>query len=181
MNKSTSIIELSKALNAFQAGLKPVSKDGKNPFFGSNYATLDNIWDTIRKDLAAHGLSIAQFPEGKNGLTTILMHISGEWMEATAEFSPKDNLPQSQGSGITYFRRYAMAAVLGLTAEEDDDGNHATKPVERLTPDSREPYYETATQETPVYKPCPLCGKPYKGGFAQCYSCSMAKRKAENQ
>lgn len=131
MEQSASIGELAKALSAFQAAVENVTKDGSNPYFKSKYATLENIIDTIRPHLAKHGLSFSQIPTGENELSTILMHVSGEWLKATAKMTPKDQSPQGQGSAITYMRRYALSAALGIATEEDDDGNVASnaKPV----------------------------------------------------
>jgi hypothetical protein len=80
--------------------------------------------------LAAYGLSFSQFPD-EDGLTTILMHSSGEWMSAHAKLIIRDQTPQGHGSAITYLRRYALSAVLGIATEDDDDGNaaSATKPA----------------------------------------------------
>lgn len=126
MNKSTEINELAKALARFQRAMVAIVKDAKNPFFKSKYVSLNAIISAIREPLASEGLSFAQFPSGENGLTTILMHESGQWLEDTVAVQPTKNDPQALGSAITYMRRYALAAVLGLNVEEDDDGNKAS-------------------------------------------------------
>jgi ERF superfamily len=136
MNKSPEVKELAKALAGFQAEVANVPKNGVNPFFKSKYATLENVIDTIRPTLKKNGLSFAQFPDG-DGLTTILMHTSGEWLEASSAMTVRDATPQGQGSAITYLRRYALSAVLGIATEEDDDGNAAAKPAERAQPAAR--------------------------------------------
>lgn len=159
MTKSESIAKLAEALNKFQATIKAVKKDGSNPFFKSKYATLDNIWEHARKELTSNGLSVSQLPSGENELTTVLLHTSGEFISATAKMTPKDSTPQSQGSAITYLRRYALSAVLGLTSEEDDDGNAASKPqyaVPRAAPGTRS---VKATPPTPV--PDTADGSPF--------------------
>ncbi len=135
MNQSQDIAELAKALSAFQAIVTAIGKDSENPFFHSKYASLENIIETIRQPLTDSGLSFSQFPSGENNLTTILMHTSGQWLQATAKMTPKDTSPQSQGSAITYMRRYALSAILGLATEEDDDGNQAsTTPKAAIKP-----------------------------------------------
>lgn len=126
--KSQSIKQLAEALVKFQAEVENVSKDGKNPFFKSKYATLENVISTAKPSLTKNGLSFMQLPEGE-GMTTIIMHTSGEYIEAWAALELKDKTPQGQGSAITYMRRYALSAALGLATEEDDDGNAASKPV----------------------------------------------------
>lgn len=121
MLKSNTIDKLAAAMNLFQAEVETVKKDGTNPFFKSHYATLENVIETVRPYLLKHGLSFSQFPDG-DGLTTILMHSSGEFLEANGTMKPKDDTPQALGSAMTYARRYALCAILGL-ATEDDDGN----------------------------------------------------------
>lgn len=131
MEKSESIAELAKALCKFQGEMEGIKKDAANPFFKSKYASLANIIEDTRNGLAKNGLSYAQFPSGEYELTTILMHTSGEWMKAAYKMEPVDKKPQSLGSAITYQRRYALTAILGLQVE-DDDGNEASKPPKRV-------------------------------------------------
>lgn len=128
MNQSTSIKELATALKGFQAEVANVPKEGTNPFYKSKYATLEAVIDTAKPTLAKHGLSFAQFPSFE-GLTTILMHTSGEWISSDAKIVMKDQTPQGQGSAITYMRRYALSAILGLATEDDDDGQVASTPA----------------------------------------------------
>jgi hypothetical protein len=104
-----------------------VKKEAENPYFNSKYADLASIIDAIKEPLAANGLSFSQFPDG-DGLTTILMHETGEFIEATSCMQPADRKPQTIGSYITYLRRYALGSILGVATEADDDGNTATKP-----------------------------------------------------
>lgn len=151
MEKSQEIGKLAKALCGFQADMENVGKDATNPFFKSKYATLENIITTAKPHLKKHGLAFAQFPsqvplrgaEGgvTSGLTTILMHDSGEWIESATPLNMKDQTPQAQGSAITYMRRYALSGVLGIATEDDDDGNEASTP--------RQPA-KSAPQRTPV-------------------------------
>ncbi len=127
MEKSQSIVNIAKALSQFQSKMGKVNKDATNPFFNSKYATLSNILEAIKMPLQESGLSFTQFPTGQNGLTTLLMHSeSGEYMQTDYFMSPAKSDPQAQGSVISYMRRYALAAVLGLNIDEDDDANAAT-------------------------------------------------------
>ena len=114
MEKSESIKELATALCKFQGAVEKVRKSETNPFFKSKYADLSSILDVIRIPLSENGLSFVQFPKDKNGLETMLMHTSGEWMSATYEMKPTKDDPQGLGSAITYQRRYALGAILGL-------------------------------------------------------------------
>jgi hypothetical protein len=128
MTKSESIKAISKALISFHQKISKISKDSNNPFFKSKYASLSNILEAINGPLNESGLSLSQFPTGTNGLTTILMHESGEWIQGEYEMKPVKDDPQGRGSCITYQRRYALAAILSLNIDEDDDGNKASQP-----------------------------------------------------
>lgn len=145
MTKSESIQNLAKALLKFQAMAIKVGKEASNPFFKSKYASLSNILDTIAKPLSDCGLSFTQMPDGKN-LTTLLIHAeSGEWIESTYEMPiAKPNDPQAVGSAITYARRYAIGATLGLNIDDDDDGNKAAG--------NNEPHKEVLTDQHPKWQ-----------------------------
>ena len=126
MNKSESIKAIAAALCNFQNEVGKIKKGETNPFFKSKYASLADILDVIQKPLSNNELAFVQFPEGDHQLTTMLMHTSGEWMSATYSMTPAKNDPQGLGSVITYQRRYALGAVLGLNIDDDDDGNAAS-------------------------------------------------------
>jgi hypothetical protein len=129
MQQSPTTTEITKALIGFHDEVGTISKDAANPFFKSSYASLSNILESIKEPLTKNGLTFVQFPEGSNGLTTRLMHESGEWLEATYTMVPAKNDPQGLGSAITYQRRYSLGAVLGLNIDTDDDGNAASQPA----------------------------------------------------
>ena len=139
MEKSQSIANLAKALAAFQGKVPAIKKDAKNPFFKSSYATLGNIIDTIKALLSECGLSYCQLPDGDESLTTILMHSeSGEFVQATYSIHASKKDPQGVGSAITYARRYALSAILGLNTDDDDDGNGASGNGQQQAPKSTE-------------------------------------------
>jgi hypothetical protein len=147
--KSDALDQLGAALAKAQAKLKPASKDGTNPHFKSSYATLGSIWDAAREVLSPNGLSVIQSFEATEGdtvaITTTLLHTSGQFMGGTLTLRPTKADPQGLGSAITYGRRYALAAILGIVADEDDDGNAAS------APSKQEPYNPKgplATKET---------------------------------
>jgi hypothetical protein len=122
--------ELFSALNAFQAELVTVGKTAANPFYKSSYADLASIMKAAQPVLTKHGLSVTQLPTHINrqpALRTIVAHSSGQSVEDVAPIILIKNDPQSQGSAITYMRRYAYAAALGIVIDEDDDGNRASR------------------------------------------------------
>ena len=145
MKHSESIALLAGALAKAQLQIEPASKNATNPHFRSHYADLASIWDACRGPLNTNGLSIVQFPcdgeVGRTGLCTMLLHSSGEWIsEVVTTRSQKDD-PQGLGSALTYLRRYALAAVVGVTATEDDDGNAASTPANaRVAAPAPRPY-----------------------------------------
>jgi hypothetical protein len=129
--RSESTKEIATALSNFQGKMTAVKKDATNPFYKSKYASLDTIWETIRKPLSENGLSVAQtmnLIESNSVLETTLYHTSGEWISGTQLVNPVKNDPQGLGSAITYARRYSLSAILGLVSDDDDDANTATKP-----------------------------------------------------
>lgn len=131
MNKSESIKNLAIALAKFQAEVKNPPNTANNPFFKSKYAPLSEVLNTTRPILSKHGLSVVQAPSGDGEnivVTTLLLHESGEWIESEPLILKADK-PTAQGAGsaITYARRYALSAMLGISSEDDDDGNQAGK------------------------------------------------------
>ena len=131
MDKSEHINELATALNKAQDQMSGALKDAKNPFFKSNYADLGSVVRAIKEPFSANGLSYSQFPlfeDGKVGVETILMHTSGQWLSSILLLPMTKQDPQAAGSAITYARRYALQAIAGVPAE-DDDGNAASKPA----------------------------------------------------
>lgn len=130
MNKSESIKSLAGALSQAQAEMPAVKFNATNPFLKNKYADLGALIETSKKVLATHGLSVSQLVEAQDnkiGVTTILMHNSGEWLESTCWLELGDERGKSNaqvaGSIVTYLRRYSLASILGMYADEDGDGN----------------------------------------------------------
>ena len=134
MERSEAINELAMALSKAQANFGAIKKSGKNPMFHSQYSTFDDVLAVVRKPLADNGLAFTQMlntMDGAHTMTTYLMHTSGQWMSATVSVIPMagnkgTNEVQVFGSALTYMKRYALAAMLGVAGDEDDDGNGAT-------------------------------------------------------
>ena len=145
MKHSESIALLAGALAKAQLQIEPASKNATNPHFRSHYADLASIWDACRGPLNTNGLSIVQFPcdgeVGRIGLCTMIVHSSGEWMSETITVKALKEDPQFLGGVLTYLRRYSLAAVVGVTATEDDDGNAASTPANaRASAPAQRPY-----------------------------------------
>lgn len=123
---------LAKSLGEFHWLMKELKKDATNPFFKSNYVTLDNILNSIKVPLKTVGLTFIQMPstigEHAPALKTMLIHIeSGESISDVTPIVMSKQDPQAQGSAITYMRRYALVSMLGLSTDTDDDANSALR------------------------------------------------------
>jgi len=116
------------ALAKAQKTMGHASKDAENPHFRSRYADLAAIREAAAP-LHEHEIAILQpvQTDGRSVLvTTMLAHSSGQWVAADLEMEAKDASPQSVGSCITYARRYSLAGILAIAADDDDDGNAAS-------------------------------------------------------
>ena len=142
MNKSENIGALSSAMSLFLGEIQDPVKN-KSAHTG-RYADLPQILGIARPILAKNGLSIIQSPgkaaPGRVCIETMLMHSSGEWISTEYEMDcitseerlRSTNAAQATGIIITYARRYALTALLGICAQEDTDSN-ATSSNSKLT------------------------------------------------
>lgn len=123
--------ELASALAEAQGEIEPAPKDAANPFYRSRYASLPAVRAAMQGAFAKHGLSVVQMPEVADGqlrLRTLLLHSSGQQLDCGVLAADVDLAnPQKVGSAITYFRRYALAAISQTVADEDDDANAASQ------------------------------------------------------
>ncbi len=144
MKTSNEINELAAAMAIAQGQMGAAYKNSSNPHFKSSFADLASIGDVIKQPLSDNGLSVVQFPinnEQGVAITTRVMHKSGQWIEESFGIKPVKAGPQEYGSLISYFRRYALAAIFAIP-QTDDDANSiqlATeapqKPVDAITGD----------------------------------------------
>jgi hypothetical protein len=147
MQKSETIGELAAALAKAQGQLKGAIRGSENPFYHSTYADLAAGWDACREALSANELAVIQSPnyDYEHNLVTVetlICHSSSEWQSSSVSAIPvkeineyidgkkttkevESRTPQAIGSCITYLRRYALFATVGI-APEDDDGNVAS-------------------------------------------------------
>jgi hypothetical protein len=128
--QSAEIGEIAAALSVAQAEINPAEKNATNPHLKNKYANISAIYDAVREVLPKHGLCVVQTMLPTDGtrahVRTILAHKSGQWF-ASECVMPLDRQggAQGMGSAITYARRYSLSAILGVVADEDDDGNGA--------------------------------------------------------
>lgn len=175
MIKSDSIKELAIALNKAQSEMSGAKKGAANPFFKSKYADLEEVINCAKTPLSDNGLSISQFPvtqDNKAGVVTILMHVSGEFLEDTLLLNCSKQDPQGMGSAITYARRYAYQSVLGIPSE-DDDGNNASKPAyeaSRSTLSTKPTYQQPVKASTAGITKTGITKKAILSAFKACKS-----------
>lgn len=127
--KSDSIDQLAIALAKAQQEIKPAHRDADNPFFKSKYADLTSTWEACKDALNKNGLSVVQtvgYNIDSAWLSTTLVHISGQWISGECPLLNNKGDMQGLGSSISYARRYSLAAICGVTTE-DDDGNAAVE------------------------------------------------------
>lgn len=137
MKISESTINLFTALNQVVQEINNPKNKKINPYFKSKYAPLSDILDGIKPLLAKNGLFIVQelrSIDGKVGVCTLITHTSGEWLETEPFLLTMDkDTAQGAGSCVTYARRYALSAILGISSEDDDDGNAASGKAPKIT------------------------------------------------
>lgn len=118
------------------------------------YATLDQILDIVRPVLSDNKIAFIQVVDGIESpvLVTRIIHASGQWIESSLLLQVDGPGNQQLGSAITYLRRYGLISLLGLAAEEDDDGNlsmgNSAQPKPRQTQPARQEPRPSAPKQT---------------------------------
>lgn len=129
MIQSENIAELLAELAEVQSELPTMPKGSQA--YGYKYTDLDTITQTVKPILHKHGIGYIQSVGGLAAdgmtLTTRIFNKQGQYIEDTAALpaitSTKNNAAQTLGMSITYMRRYALCAMLGITSDEDVDAN----------------------------------------------------------
>jgi hypothetical protein len=130
MNHQTeTIASLAIALSKAQGKFLHATKDACNGQFRNSYATLASCISAAKEGLAENELAVIQtvsVDHDDTYLVTTLVHKSGEWIKSAYPIRPVKQDPQGMGSAITYARRYAFCAIVGIAPDDDDDGNAAS-------------------------------------------------------
>lgn len=125
--------QIAIALIKAQSEMADAKKNAKNPFLKNSYADLNAIREAVIPVLNDNKIAVLQPMIEINGemyIKTLLLHESGETIESITKIVvSKQNDAQSQGSGITYARRYGLQSLLNVGAV-DDDGNKASNPLQ---------------------------------------------------
>lgn len=173
MLTSEKIDQIAVALHKAQSLMPSVHKDANNPYFNSKYASLAAISASAMPGLSANGIAViqggGQSDDAGMEIITRLQHTSGQWIESTLRlpiigqkikgggYEPLS--PQAAGSAFTYGRRYGLAAILGIVADDDDDGEAATAPTcQPAAKPAPRPAPKAPAKKGGVPKECPKCG-----------------------
>lgn len=133
--RSEKISDLAAALAAAQGAFGPVPRDRTvsvstrtGGAYTFKYAPLDTILGAVRQPLSANGFALSQdiIANGRRDyVRTTLYHTSGQWISNQVPVFASGDGAQAYGSGLTYARRYGVTLLLGIVADDDDDGNLA--------------------------------------------------------
>lgn len=127
METSLEIVEIAKALVAAQKEITFAAKNATNPHLKNRYADLSSVIEAVKVPLNNNGIAFVQTPgessQGYLTLTTVLIHESGQWIRSMCTLPLIKHDCQGYGSALTYARRYALSAIIGIF--QDDDDGHA--------------------------------------------------------
>ncbi len=171
--QTAEIGEWAKAMSEFKKEVPSIPKNGKGQF--GAYMLLDDLIESVTPLLAKHNLFFTQDIAGTEMVTSIL-HSSGQFRVSKSPLQSMignkgTNNLQQLGAAITYLKRYTLSAILGISADTDDDGASG-----KNTQQSSKP--KTEKKPGPAKKPAPLYTeakhqalkgllKNYKGGDRQ--------------
>jgi hypothetical protein len=120
---SETITKIAPSLLLAQKSMGDAKKESKNPFYKSSYADLNSVREVAIPALNAQGITVLQPTvtlENKNYVQTLLLHESGEYLGSLTEIRNTKGDAQSEGSGISYARRYGLQSFLNIGAVDDD-------------------------------------------------------------
>ena len=130
MERSEQIDQLATALAKFQGALEQPKmnstvkvKTRTGGEYSFKYADLAECKAAAKRPLAENGLAVTQLIEDDYSLLTMLVHSSGQWISSRVKMPIMEQGAQAVGSAITYAKRYAFCAILGIVADDDEDGN----------------------------------------------------------
>lgn len=115
--------------------------------YGYKYATLNDVWQLVKQSMDEHGLgwtavcsseivgADSDMPTVYNTLTVAVYETAHEWENlmdmvkhgeaVSSSYTYPAAAAQQVGSFETYYRRYGLIHLLGLTTVMDDDGKTA--------------------------------------------------------
>ena len=148
MQMSSNINEIASALSKVQGELDTAKKDSSG--YGYNYSDLASVIETARPVLEKNDLAVTQLvgetQDGNAKVTTILTHSSGQYFRSEASIPVIEmkgtNAAQNFGASLSYLRRYAYQAILGMASEDNDASSKGPKkdsPVKKKKESTKKP------------------------------------------
>jgi len=152
MNLENANAALFAAIAQAQGEVENATKSATNSHFKNRYADLAEVLNTVRPVFARHGLAIIQSVSSDQQLVTVattIAHKEGGYLTSSLACTAPTTKIQDLGSMVTYLRRYSVAALAGIS-QEDDDGNAASQrpakaPTEPQKPSPTQALTEAAT------------------------------------
>lgn len=175
-SEQTDVIDA--AMAKAQKAMRAAAKDAINPHFKSKYADLASVWDAIREPLTGNGIAVLQNVEnfGKGVAVTTRLVCAGQWYEFGPLVVPlAQESAHGIGSAITYGKRYALSAAVGVATDEDDDGNAAVGRGDRVDHEDK-PVSETSDLPSCPNKRC-KAGKVIVSKYGPGFYCLSCKTK----
>ena len=131
MKTSEQIADIATSLAKAQSAVKVAQKNKRNPHLKNEYSDIAAIWAACRQALNSNGISVVQQVTAAEGqkvaVTTLLMHSSGQWIELGPLEVPVQKFDaQGVGSAISYGKRYALSAAVGVVSGDEDDDAEGT-------------------------------------------------------
>ena len=155
MERSEQIDQLATALSKFQGSLEQPKlnstvkvKTRTGGEYSFKYADLSECKAAAKKPLSENGLAVTQLIEDDYSLLTVLMHSSGQWISSRVKMPISEPGAQAIGSAITYAKRYAFCAILGIVADDDEDGNLSQGNTAQKQSRQNAPAKQPAKQQT---------------------------------
>lgn len=123
-------VELENPAKTKTAKVSGTSKNsGKDFEMTYAYADIADLLSACRPVLASHGVAIIQIPRMTDNMGAVLLTtrlaFKGEWIEGDYPVCNTGVAHQEMGKAMTYARRYALGAMIGVAPEKDDDGQGA--------------------------------------------------------
>ncbi len=136
-----------KKLHSAKKEIGAISKDSRNPFFKSKYFDINQLLEHTEPILQKHDLLCLQ-PILDGVVTSQIIDVeTGEKVESGIALTNITD-PQKRGSEITYYRRYTLASLLSMQAEDDDANKAAARAPKRVV---KQPMDETALEKAAAY------------------------------
>jgi hypothetical protein len=166
---------IAKALSKVQGTIKSLRKDSAG--YGYKYSSISEIADYVLPILSSNGIAVSQFGGGGRKLVTMLIHSeTGQFLKGVVDLPPAEdmdvkgtNIAQKDGSLRTYYRRYSLCEMIGLTSNDEDTDAaptaNANKPANKKITASAAPAASKKEAKADDDLGEKKAAAPKKGGF----------------